>query len=191
MTAGLLALLVGLASIGYLRSSFRPNAESSKTSSLGLDSLDAQARKPVGDFSLVDEQGKETLFSSYKGKVVILAFWASWCPPCLMELPTFAEIEERFHDKGLRVVPVNVDEAAIGVPFAKDFWAQKKFAFPTFFDAAKTLAAKFEVDMLPANFVIDRSGRIVFSGFGANDWSNDQTVEIIESLLEETSDPAE
>lgn len=184
-TAGLLVLLVALASVGYLKSSFGPNMDSSKASSAGLDPQDVESRKPTGEFSLIDEHGNAKSFSEYKGQVVILSFWASWCTPCLVELPTFAEIGARFYDKGLRVIPVNVDDAGVGAPFAKEFWAKKKFAFPTYFDADKSLAAKFEVDMLPANFVIDRQGRIVFSGFGANDWSNDQTVEVIENLLEE------
>ncbi len=183
--AGLLAMVVALASIGYLRTSFGPNAEMAKTSSPGLDPMETASRQPVGDFQLTDADGKQTPFSSYKGHVVILSFWASWCTPCLVELPTFAEIGERLHDKGLRVVPVNVDEAGVGVPFAREFWGKKKFEFPSFFDANKELAAKFGVDILPANFVIDRSGRIAFSGFGANDWSNDETAETIESLLEE------
>lgn len=186
--AGLLAIVVGLASIGYLRSSFGPNVETSKTSLAGLDSPDTENRKPVGGFNLFDAEGKRTPYSDeYRGKVVILSFWASWCAPCLVELPTFAEIARRFHDKGLRVVPINVDEAEIGIPFAREFWSKQKFAFPSYFDAAKELAGKFEVDMLPANFVIDREGRIVFSGFGATDWSNEETVEAIENLLEETS----
>lgn len=142
-------------------------------------------RPALTDFILTDAEGKQKKLSDFRGKVVILSFWASWCAPCLVELPTFAEIERKYSSHGLRVVAVNVDEGDDGVNVAKDFWAKEAFTFPNFFDRQKELAHKFDVEMLPSNFVIDKHGRLAFSSFGANDWSGTQTAEFLENLMAE------
>jgi len=185
---GMLLAGLGLASIGYF-SQFKLNPDFSKGASPTADSaLSTSERKPVGDFQLVEANGQSKAFSEYKGQVVILSFWASWCTPCLVELPTFAKIADQFADRGLKIVPINVDEADVGPKFAQDFWQKSKFEFASYFDPNKVVAAQMGVDVLPSNFVIDREGRIAFSGFGATDWSNPETVEFLESLLDEPGD---
>ena len=188
--AAIFLAVVALASVGYFTNAFFQKPAPLQASGSESDPDEIAKREPVPDFILTDAEGKQKKLSEYRGNVVILSFWASWCTPCLVELPTFAEIEKRLHDKGLRVVAINVDEGDDGKTFAKDMWAKKSFTFPSFFDTSKTIAQQFDVEALPSNFVIDRLGRVAFSGFGANDWSNPQTVEFIESLLAEPSEPA-
>lgn len=183
----LVAVLV-LASLGYLQSSFWQKPTFSKTGLAELDPAELAKRKPIKEFDLTDIDGKRASLADYKGNVVILSFWASWCTPCLVELPTFAELQKKYYDQGLRVVPVNIDEGNDGKQFARDFWRAKNFPFPSYFDTSKVLSQQFEVEMLPSNFVIDREGRLVFSSFGANDWSNPGTMEFIEGLLQESPD---
>ncbi len=149
------------------------------------DPAEIEGRPIVDDFILTDTEGNQKKLSDYRGKVVILSFWASWCAPCLLELPTFAELESKYGEHGLRVIAVNVDEGEEGITRAKDFWAKEELPFPNFFDRQKQLAHKFDVEMLPSNFVIDKNGRLAFSSFGATDWLGNQTVEILENLLTE------
>ncbi len=176
-----------MASIGYFTSGLKhssiPNAPGHDAEHSGDSAIGK--RPPIQDFILTDADGGQKKLSDFRGNVVILSFWASWCAPCLEELPTFAAIEKRFHDKGLRIIALNVEEGPEGKDFAKKFWSAQKFVFPSFFDVSKKAAQLFEVDALPANFVIDRQGRLVFSGFGANDWSDPDTIEFIEDLLQE------
>ena len=182
----LLAAVVVLASVGYYASKQATKPQLSPPEVAQVDPDEIAKRTPVQDFSVTDASGAQKKLSDFKGNVVILSFWASWCTPCLVELPTFAEIQKRFADRGLKVVAVNVDDDANeGKAFAHDFWEKKKFPFDTFFDPTKAVAQQFEVDMLPSNFVIDRAGRLVFSGFGANDWNSGETIEFIEQLLQE------
>ena len=103
----------------------------------------------------------------------------------MVELPGFVDVEKKFRSRGLRVVTVNVDDGNDGKEFAKDFWTKNKFDFPRYFDMSKELSDKFKVDVLPANFVIDRQGRLAFAAMGANDWSSQQTSDDLESLLQE------
>lgn len=184
-------ILIALGTAGYFSNHFmqlHENAMTANTTASPTAESDPEeiAKRPtVTDFILADAEGKQKKLSDFRGNVVILSFWASWCTPCLMEIPTFAEIEKRYHDRGLRIIAVNVDEGNVGKVFAKDFWAKEKFTFGSYFDDGKKLSQQFDVEMLPSNFVIDRQGRLAFSGFGANDWSNPQTKDFVESLLAE------
>jgi peroxiredoxin len=181
----ILAAVVAMASVGYLMSQWQTRQQLSEHRIEPADADEIAQRKPVQDFILTDVSGATKKLSDFRGNVVILSFWASWCGPCLAELPTFAEIENKFHDKGLRVLPVNVDDGDAGREFAKEFWPKKGIKFPSYYDTTKDLANQFEVDMLPSSFVIDRQGRLVFSSAGASDWSSADTQALIESVLNE------
>lgn len=176
--------MAGLAVFKGIKSQSQPSASAQRTA-IESDPEEVAKRTTVQDFILTDAGGQTKKLSDFRGNVVILSFWASWCAPCLEELPTFAQIAKRFGDRGLRIIPVNVEEGDDGKNFAQKFWSTQNFAMPSFFDTSKALAAQFQVEMLPANFVIDREGRLAFSSFGANDWTNEETVEFLEGLLQE------
>jgi peroxiredoxin len=189
-TFAILIVVVAFASIGYFTTHNFQNGffgpKPVPTVVVEDNEIDEIAkRQPLDDFTLTDAEGRQKKLSDYHGNVVILSFWASWCTPCLVELPTFAELEKKFYDRGLRIVAVNLDEGDDGKNFAKDFWPKQGFKIPSSYDTTKALSQKFDVEMLPSNFVIDRQGRLVFSGFGANDWNNQQTVDFIDGLLDE------
>ncbi len=177
--------VVALAAVGYKASQWSTLSHLQTIPGEVSDPEEIASRKPVQDFILTEENGLQKKLSEYRGNVVILSFWASWCGPCLAELPTFAEIDRKFHEKGLRVIPINVDDGTEGRLFAKDFWPKKNIPFVTFYDVNKDLANQFEVDMLPSTFVIDRQGRLVFSSAGASDWSSSETQDLIEAVLRE------
>lgn len=181
---GLGIVVIVFLAIGFYTSSLWHKEDLAKTSS-DADTEAIQDRQPIIDFELTDEAGNKTPFANLKGKVVLLSFWASWCQPCLVEFPIFASIEKRFADRGFVVVPINVDEGDLGKTFSRDFWAKNNFSFKNYYDPERNLAERFEIDVLPANFVVDRQGRIVFSNFGATDWTDPETVDLIEGLLNE------
>ncbi len=181
----LLIALVALSSIGYMKSGYLPKSDVGSGPGFDSEVAALEKRQSVPDVSLIEADGKAHHLSEYKGSVVILSFWASWCTPCLVELPTFSEVEKKYRDRGLKVLTVNVDDGNEGKAFAQDFWTKKQFDFPRFFDTSKELSQKFAVEILPANFVLDRQGRLAFSAMGANDWSNSQTSDLIDGLLQE------
>jgi thiol-disulfide isomerase/thioredoxin len=179
----IVAVVAALGIGGRVLFSLHHKNEALKARTVELDPAEVAARERVGVFQLLDAEGKPKGFELYKGQVVILSFWASWCGPCLSEMPTFVEVERKFRERGLRVVAVDVDEDAEGRATARDFWKSKAFAFPTFFDLDRKLQGLFRVDMLPSNIVFDRAGRVAFKGYGANDWANPQTLDLLEQLL--------
>lgn len=180
-----MVVVVLIATIGYFKAGLQNPDENLNARPAELDPLELEKRQVIQDFDLIDAEGKSRKFSEYKGQVVLLSFWSSTCVPCLLELPTFGEIEKKFFDRGFRVVAINVDDLEGGKTFSREFWSAKKLSLANFFDIDKKLIAQFEIEVLPTNLVIDRAGRIVFTGVGANDWNNAETLDSIEALLAE------
>jgi thiol-disulfide isomerase/thioredoxin len=182
----LMCLMVFMASIGYLRSSLYQHAEDGVMIQDGPSDVPvAENRKAAPDVLLVAGKGLSKKLSEFRGKVILLSFWASWCTPCLIELPTFIDLHEKLSAKGLVIIPVNVDEPDTAARFVQDFWKAKSFPFVTYYDPTHKAADRFHVESLPSNFVIDKQGRQVAQGYGANDWSSPASVNFIEQLLNE------
>jgi thiol-disulfide isomerase/thioredoxin len=182
----IMCLLVFLGTLGYFRTHLLQHAENSvDIQGEPSDVPGPDKRKSVPDITLTAGSGPNKKLSDYKGSVVLLSFWASWCTPCLVELPSFIDIHEKLASKGLVILPLNVDEAEVGANFVGDFWKTKKFPFPTFFDPQHKASDLFKVDSLPSNFVLDRQGRLVAQGYGANDWASEPSIKFIEQLLRE------
>jgi hypothetical protein len=95
------------------------------------------------------------------------------------------ELHNKLHDKGLEIIPINVDEPDVAKEFVPHFWETKKFPFENFYDLDKKAQTAYEIDGLPSNFVIDRKGRLVAKGFGANDWGDENSMGFMELLLNE------
>jgi len=104
----------------------------------------------------------------YKGKVVLVDFWASWCAPCKESFPWMQQIMSRYSERGLVVVAINVDRDR---HLAEQFLNAQNPAFPIVFDPQARLAERFKVSGMPASFYIDRSGAVRYAhiGFRANE----------------------
>ena len=183
----IMAAIVFLASIGYLRSGHvhDDNVAEVGESKEPSDLPPIEKRKIVPNIDLIVKSGTNKKLTDFQGKVVLLSFWASWCTPCLVELPTFIELHEKLAKKGLVIIPVNVDEPESAATFVPDFWRTKKFPFETFYDPNHKSSDQFSVESLPSNFVLDKKGRLVAQGYGANDWGSPASITFIEQLLNE------
>ncbi len=110
------------------------------------------------DFTLKDLDGKDFSLSSLKGKVVILDFWAVYCPPCRDEIPSFINLYETYKEKGLEVIGVTVDREASKV---KTFMETNKISYPILFSSKEILEAYGGIQAIPTTFIIDRNLKIV------------------------------
>lgn len=137
-------------------------------------------RKAAPPFTLKDAEGKTVSLEDYKGKVVLLNFWATWCGPCKIEIPWFVAFEQKYKDKGFSVIGVSMDEE--GWSIVKPFLAEEKINYRVLLgnDSVGTLYGG--VDSLPTTFVIDRDGNIAATHIGLVSKS-DYEDEIV-SLLE-------
>lgn len=127
--------------------------------SLASDANHIESPKPAPGWELQDLDGKTVHASDFKGKVVVLDFWATWCPPCRAEIPGFVELQKKYQAQGVAVIGVSVDQASADT--VKAFAEKLGINYPVVLTDAKIEAAYGGVDGLPTTFVIDRSGRIV------------------------------
>lgn len=132
------------------------------------------------DFSAKDIQGNQVSLSKYKGNVVILNFWATWCPPCKVELPSLNRLNQAYKGKGLVVIGISTDKSTSAVT---DFVSKNPLGFPVLIDSSLTVSRSYKVFMVPTAFIIDRKGLIVEKFFGEQDWSGAEMIKKIEELL--------
>jgi peroxiredoxin len=121
-------------------------------------------RKTAASFSLLDANGARVALSDYKGKVVLLNFWATWCGPCKIEIPWFIEFNSAYKDRGFAVVGVSMDDD--GWKSVKPYIAEKKIEYTVILGNSQVSKSYGDVDSLPTTFIIDRDGRIAFVHMG-------------------------
>ena len=121
-------------------------------------------RNVAPDFVLTDADGRKVKLSDYKGKVVLLNFWATWCGPCKLEIPWFVDFEKTYKDKGFAVLGVSMDEE--GWEIVKPYIQDKQVNYRVMV-ATEEVAQKYGgVDALPTTFMIDREGKIASTHIG-------------------------
>jgi thiol-disulfide isomerase/thioredoxin len=132
------------------------------------------------NWSVLDLSDKPVPFSRFKGKVVFLNIWATWCGPCVREMPSIAKLAEepRLQQKGIEFVCVSIDssaDAVLGFILKRPSWTMT-------FLRAERLPAVFSTDGIPATFIIGRDGRIAGSEVGAAEWDQPHVVDFLEKL---------
>ena len=136
----------------------------------------------AADFSLATLQGPSMTLEDYQGSLILLNFWATWCAPCVMEMPSMQTLYDTFGDDGLEVVAVNVQEDRDVVAA---FIEEHELSFPVLLDTSGNTSFDYAVRGLPTSFLIGRDGQLLGSKIGFHLWDEPDVLETIESLLEE------
>jgi thiol-disulfide isomerase/thioredoxin len=130
---------------------------------------------------LPDLDGKTHDLAALKGKVVVVNFWATWCPPCRREMPSLERLRQRLADKGLAAVAVDVGEDADTV-FSFTGQLEPAPAFPLLLDKDSAAMQRWKVKGLPTTFVVDGEGRVIYRAVGGREFDHEAIVTQLESL---------
>jgi len=115
------------------------------------------AKRQAADFTLTDLQGQPWHLRDLRGKVVLVNFWATWCPPCRKEMPDLQALYDKYKDRGFLVLSISDEESAKVSPFI----AERKITYPVLLDPGRKVNEAFVVEGIPKSFVYDREGKLV------------------------------
>ena len=134
------------------------------------------------DFELEDLTGKPKKLSSYRGKVVFLNFWATWCGPCRVEMPSMQRLYERFKKDGLEIVAVDLQE---GRKQVQAFVNELELTFPVLLDIEGSVGQTYDARAIPTTYLIDREGLIFGKAVGAKEWDTPAMISVFSEIVGE------
>lgn len=134
------------------------------------------------NFKLLNMDGQQVTLEKLRGQVVLVNFWATWCPPCRREMPSLQRLWQRLGKSQLQIVAVNVGEDADTV-FGFMGTLDDSPTFPIVFDKDSAVLRAWPVKGLPTTFLIDRKGRIIYRAIGGRDFDSPESIRFITELL--------
>lgn len=182
VAAGLGALVAKLGSDGGVRYT-EPRGNPSVTGAPGapIAVAPAASRMPAADIAFADEQGRPLGLSALRGKVVLVNLWATWCPPCVAEMPSLDGLQAKLGGERFQVVAVSLDRG--GAPIARRWYDKAGIKALAVYTAD---AGQFVNALLPTSVLIDAEGRVAWRGTGAYDWEGAEAVEAVKALMGES-----
>lgn len=133
------------------------------------------------DFILPDLEGKKVSLRDYRGKLVFLNFWATWCPACREEMPSMERLWRAFKDKDFVLLAISSDRQGAKVvgPFMEKF----RLTFPALLDSDGKVSARYGVRAIPTTYLVDREGKVIGRAVGARDWESEEALGLMRALL--------
>jgi len=138
----------------------------------------------ASDFELLDMDEEKVKLSDYKGKVVLLNFWATWCPPCIREMPSMERLQNEVGSETFKVLAVNQMEEADDV-FAFTGQLDVDPTFKILFDTSSQVSQNYAVRGLPTTYLIDKQGKIRYRAVGGREFDHPEVIKIIKQLSDE------
>lgn len=135
--------------------------------------------EPTPDFELPDLDGRKVQLSGFRGKVVVLNFWATWCPPCVEEMPSLNRFQEMFAPRNVVVLAVSVDDDEEAL---RRFVADHRLKMIIARDPGRKVSARYQTYKYPETYVLDRRGRLVQKLIGPADWNDERLLGFFRDL---------
>jgi peroxiredoxin len=155
----------------------RPSIEESLRK---LDLIRPGRVRAAAEFAVATADGKGFRLNDYRGRVVFVNFWATWCPPCREEMPSMERLYARHRDRGFVVMAISVDaDPRVVTPFVKE----TGITFPVGLDPKMDVANAYGVRALPSSFLVDRQGNLAALAMGPRTWDNEASHALIEALV--------
>lgn len=180
----LLVLVVsGLIGTSFLHKDLFANTENQKLGPLFSD-MGVLPIPPDADpleIRLSDPTGRPTSLSEFRGKIVFINFWTTWCLACVIEMPSMEKLHQRFKDKDFIMVAINLQESAARV---KQFYEEYKLTFTALLDITGDVGAALGIRSIPTTFILDKNGRIIGKALGPREWESKKSIALFEYLTD-------
>lgn len=144
--------------------------------------FEARASAPAPALEAQDLKGMPKTLADYRGKVVLLNFWASWCPPCLREMPSMERLRQKMAGRPLEIVALDSAETAAEV---SAYLSKMQLGFPILLDPEGSNTRRWKVFALPTSFLLDAEGKVRYVLTGPTEWDEGEALQVIELLLAE------
>jgi len=137
--------------------------------------------KAAPDFTLLNTDGQQVALQHYRGKVIFLTFWATWCIPCREEMPAIERLHQTYQAQDLAILSIDLKESADQV---KVFFQKHGLSFPALLDTNGSVFRDYLVAGMPTTYLIDRDGTMLARGVGGRDWTRAEALQLIQALLQ-------
>jgi peroxiredoxin len=137
---------------------------------------------PAANFTFPDLDGKMVSLADFRGKVVLLNIWATWCAPCVAEMPSMKKLYQEIKDEGFEILAVSIDES--GAEAVKPFTEKHKLDFPVLLDTKGDIKALYQATGIPESFIIDKNGMLVEKIIGPREWASSGAIRFFRGLIQ-------
>lgn len=141
---------------------------------------------PPVDFVLSDLNGRQVRLSDFKGKVVLLDFWTTWCPDCRVEMPALEKLHQRFKDRAFILLAVNLHESQNSV---QQFFSSQKLSFTALLDSNGHVGQRFGIRSIPTAFILDQDGAMIGKVIGSREWDGSGAAAFFDQLINSPPKP--
>ncbi|HJV64664.1 MAG TPA: TlpA disulfide reductase family protein [Geomonas sp.] len=143
--------------------------------------LPAIEGNPAPDFTLKDMSGRAVQLSSLRGKVVLVNFWATWCPPCRAEVPSMVKLNQAMQGKAFQMLAISIDEG--GKDAVTSFFQKENLTLPALLDTDGKVSRLYGTTGVPETFVVDQKGVILKKVVGSMDWSSPEVLSALDEII--------
>lgn len=141
-----------------------------------------QVGLPAPDFTFPDLNGKKVSLSDYRGKVVFVNIWATWCPPCREEMPSMQKLYDRFKGENFEILAVSIDST--GAKAVAPFMRELNLTFPALLDTKGKIGSLYGTTGVPESFIIDKEGILIEKVIGPLDWATPKVFQFFQDLIQ-------
>ena len=138
------------------------------------------ATRPL-EIQLKDITGNGVRLSDFRGKIVFLNFWATWCPPCVDEMPSMEKLYQELTGEGFEILAVSIDES--GAKTVRPFMKKHRLSFPALIDSKGFITSLYQTTGVPESFILDKDGIIVEKVIGPRDWAAPGAIRFFRKLI--------
>ena len=137
---------------------------------------------PAPNFSLPDIEGKKVSLTNFKGKIVLLNIWATWCAPCVAEMPSMEKLYQELKGEGFEIIAVSIDES--GAKTVLPFMERYDLSFPALTNPKGDIKNLYQITGVPESFILDQNGIIVEKIIGPRDWADSEAIRYFRNIIQ-------